>query len=421
MQAIALGFVLIILLGTFLLMLPAARKQDVNLSFLDALFTATSAVCITGLLTADAAEAFTAFGQVVLGVLIQIGGLGITTIGLGFISMAGKKIRMRDRVLLREALNYPSMMGLQGLIKWVLLTTFITEGIGAVLSFPVFLQDYPFWKAIGISVFHSVSAFNNAGFDILEKGQSLSAYADHPFFCLLTAVLAVAGGLGFFVIRELSRRIHPKKWSLHTKVVLLMTALLIIGGTLLLKLTDDISWMNAFFTSVATRTAGFSTYGVEYFSGAGLLVIAMLMFIGAAPGSTSGGIKITSFFILVRAVIAYPTGRSVTAFRRRIPTQTVHSALTLLVIAIGAIFAGTFILCLAEPEQPFLHLFFEVLSAYTTVGFSMGATPELGTIAKICLILTMYAGRLGSLTVISLFARKQAQLAELPEEQLPVG
>lgn len=421
MQAIALGFVLIILMGTVLLMLPASQKEGVSLPFHDALFTATSAVCITGLLTADLTETFTAFGQFVLGVLIQIGGLGITTIGLGFISMSGKRIRMRDRVLLREALNYPSMMGLQGLIKWVLLTTFVTEAAGAVLSFFVFVQDYPVWEALGISIFHSVSAFNNAGFDILEKGQSLSGYAENVPFCLLTAALAIAGGLGFFVIREMARGFLPRKWSIHTKVVLLMTVLLIAGGTLLLKLTDNISWNDAFFTSVATRTAGFSTYGIERFTGAGLLVIVMLMFIGAAPGSTSGGIKVTSFFILVRAVIAYPTGHSVTAFKRRISTQTVHSAFTILVIAIGVIFLSTFVMCLAEPEQPFLHLFFEALSAYTTVGFSMGVTPELGVIAKICLMLTMYAGRLGSLTIISIFARKQTQLADLPEGQLPVG
>ena len=421
MQAIALGFVLIILLGTVLLMLPAAQKPGIELSFWDALFTSTSAVCITGLLTVDSTETFTAFGQLVLGVLIQIGGLGITTIGLGFISMAGKKIRMRDRVLLREALNYPSMLGLQGLIQWVLLTTFVLEAVGAVLSFFVFVQDYPVWDAIGISVFHSVSSFNNAGFDILDKGQSLSAYADHIPLNLITAFLAIAGGLGFFVISEVLRSHHPRKWSLHTKVVLLMTAVLIAAGTILLKLSDDISWLTAFFTSVATRTAGFSTYSIDGFSSAGLLVIMLLMFIGAAPGSTSGGIKVTSFFTLIRAIIAYPSGRSVTAFKRRIPSQTVHSALTLFVIALGAIFGCTLVLCLLEPEQSALILLFEALSAYTTVGYSMGLTPELGTAAKICLIVTMYMGRLGSLTIISLFAKKRNQLAELPEGQLPVG
>lgn len=421
MQAIALGFVLIILLGTVLLMLPVAQKPGEALSFWDALFTSTSAVCITGLLTVDSTETFTAFGQLVLGVLIQIGGLGITTIGLGFISMAGKKIRMRDRVLLREALNYPSMLGLQGLIKWVLLTTFVLEAVGAVLSFFVFVQDYSVWEAVGISVFRSVSSFNNAGFDILEQGQSLSVYAEHVPLNLITAFLAVAGGLGFFVISEVLRNHRPRKWSLHTKVVLLMTAILIAAGTVLLKLSDDISWLTAFFTSVATRTAGFSTYSMDGFSHAGLLVIMLLMFIGAAPGSTSGGIKVTSFFTLIRAIISYPSGRSVTAFKRRIPSQTVHSALTLFVIALGAIFGCTLVLCLLEPEQSALTLLFEALSAYTTVGYSMGITPELGTAAKICLIVTMYMGRLGSLTIISLFAKKRNQLAELPEGQLPVG
>ncbi len=416
-----MGFVLMILLGTGLLMLPVSIRAEGSLDFLDALFAATSAVCITGLLTADAAATFTVFGQTVLCVLIQIGGLGITTIGLGFISMAGKKIRMRDRVLLREALNYPSMMGLQGLIPWVLMTTFVAEGVGAILTFCVLIGEYPFWEALRLSVFHAVSAFNNAGFDVFEGDSSLSAFAENVPFNLITAALAIIGGLGFFVIREVSRRQPVRKWSLHTKVVLLMTAILITAGTLLLKLTDDVSWLTAFFMSVSTRTAGFTTYDIGQVSSAGLLVIMVLMFIGAAPGSTSGGIKVTSFFTLIRAIIAYPSGRSVTAFKRRIPSETVHSALTLFVIALCGTLMMTLILCLLEPDLPFVSLLFEALSAYTTVGFSMGVTSELCDASRFCLILTMYAGRLGSLTIISLFSKKRKQWNELPDGHLPVG
>ena len=422
MQAIALGFALIILLGTVLLMLPVSQKPGMSLTFCDALFTSTSAVCVTGLLAVDSADTFTAFGQTILGILIQIGGLGITTIGLGFITMAGKKIRMRDRVLLREALNYPSMMGLQGLIQWVLRTTFLVEAIGALLSFFVFIQDYPFWHAVGISIFHSVASFNNAGFDILGGFQGLSGYIDNTPLNLITAGLIISGGLGFFVMSEMIHQHHIRKWSLHTKVVVLMTLLLITGGTILLKLTEnDISWLAAFFTSVSTRTAGFSTYNIGDFSNAGLLVMMLLMFIGSAPGSTGGGIKVTSFFTLIRAVIVYPSGRSVTAFKRRIPSQTVHSAFAIFVIALSVVFSCTLVLSLLEPELPFSSLLYEAFSAYATVGLSTGITPELGYAAKICLIITMYMGRLGSLTVVSLFVKKQNQMVELPEGQLPIG
>jgi trk system potassium uptake protein TrkH len=371
----------------------------------------------------DSADTFSTFGQCVLGLLIQIGGLGITTIGLGFISVAGKKIRMRDRILLREALNYPSMLGLQGLIRWVLVTTFSVEAIGALLSFFVFVQDHSFWQAVGISIFHSIAAFNNAGFDILGGGQGLSAYLDNVPLNLITAGLILMGGLGFFVLREMIHVHRIRRWSLHTKVVMLMTVVLTAGGTLLLKLTegDAISWLAAFFTSVSTRTAGFSTYAIGSFSHAGLLVMMLLMLIGAAPGSTGGGIKVTTFFTLVRAVMMYPSGRSVTAFKRRISSQAVHSAMTIFVIALSVVFGCTFLLCVAEPEIPFSSLLYESFSAYATVGLSTGITASFGAMAKLCLIVTMYMGRLGSLTIVSLFARKHKQLSELPEGNLPIG
>lgn len=422
MQAIALGFAVIILTGTFLLMLPISLKSGVTLKFYDALFTATSAVCVTGLLAVDTADTFTVFGQTVVGLLIQIGGLGITTIGLGFISMAGKKIRMRDRVLLREALNYPSMMGLQGLIKWVLLTTFGVEAAGALLSFLVFREDYPFWQAVGISIFHSVASFNNAGFDILGGFKGLSEYTDNAALNIITSILIILGGLGFFVISDVVKKRSIRKWSLHTKVVLLMTFILIAGGTLLLKNTEeDISWLGAFFTSVSTRTAGFSTYSIGGFSNGGLLVMMVLMFIGAAPGSTGGGIKVTSIFTLFRAVIAYPSGRSVTAFKRKLPSSTVRSAFTVVFIALSVVLINTLFLSILEPEIPLADLLYESFSAYATVGLSTGITPHLGVPAKICIIAVMYMGRLGSLTIVSLFTKKHNELTELPEGRLPIG
>lgn len=422
MQAIALGFALIISIGTVLLMLPISQKPGVDLPFHDALFTSTSAVCVTGLIIADTADTFSVFGQTVLGILIQIGGLGITTIGLGFITMAGRKIRMRDKVLLREALNYPSMMGLQGLIKWVLLTTFTVEAVGAFLSFFVFVQDHSFWHAVGISIFHSIASFNNAGFDILGAGKGLSDYAGNIPLNLITAALIIAGGLGFFVISEAFRKRKLRKWSLHTKTVLLMTVLLITLGTVLLKITEGgITWLEAFFTSVSTRTAGFSTYPIGAFSNAGLLVMMVLMLIGAAPGSTGGGIKVTTIFTIFRAVIAYPSGRSVTAFKRKIPSSTVHTAFTVFVIALTVVFTCTLMLSIFEPDIPISSLLYESFSAYATVGLSTGITSDLCLASKICIIVTMYMGRLGSLTIVSLFAKKHTELTELPEGQLPIG
>ncbi len=422
MQIIAIGFAVIIFIGTFILMLPVSLKPGITLKFYDALFTSTSAVCVTGLVVVDTADTFSVFGQTVICMLIQIGGLGITTIGLGFITMAGRKIRMRDRVLLREALNYPSMMGLQGLIKWVLLTTLGVEAMGALLSFFVFHEDYSFWHALGISIFHSVASFNNAGFDILGGFKGLSEYTDNVPLNIITSGLIILGGLGFFVISDVVKKRSIRKWSLHTKVVLLMTFTLIVGGTLLLKNTeDDISWLGAFFTSVSTRTAGFSTYGIGDFSNGGLLVMMVLMFIGAAPGSTGGGIKVTSIFTLFRALIAYPSGRSVTVFKRRIPSSTVRSAFTVFSIALSVVIVNTLLLSILEPEIPLDDLLYESFSAYATVGLSTGITSHLGVPAKFCIIAVMYMGRLGSLTIVSLFTKKHNELTELPEGQLPIG
>lgn len=286
----------------------------------------------------------------------------------------------------------------------------------------MFIQDYPFWHAVGISVFHSIASFNNAGFDILGGGKGLSEYINNVPLNLITAFLIIAGGLGFLVISEVIKKRNIRKWSLHTKTVMLMTVILTFGGMLLLKIAqNDISWMSAFFTSVSTRTAGFSTYSIGNFSDAGLLIMMFLMMIGAAPGSTGGGIKVTSIFTIFRAIIAYPSGRSVTAFKKRIPSSTVNSAFTIFVVALSVVFCCTFMLSIFEPDIPLSNLLYESFSAYATVGLSTGITAGLCLPSKICIIITMYMGRLGSLTIVGLFARKHTQLTELPEGQMPIG
>ncbi|MGN0630549.1 MAG: TrkH family potassium uptake protein, partial [Ruminococcus sp.] len=264
--------------------------------------------------------------------------------------------------------------------------------------------------------------FNNAGFDILGGGRGLSGYTDNIPLNLITALLIIAGGLGFFVISEVIKKRNIRKWSLHTKTVVLMYLILIFGGMFLLKITErNISWLGAFFTSVSTRTAGFSTYSIGDFSNAGLLVMMVLMLIGAAPGSTGGGIKVTTIFTLFRAIIAYPSGRSVTAFKRRISSSAVHTAFTVFVIALSVVFGCTLVLSILEPDMPLSALLYESFSAYATVGLSTGITSEFCIPAKVCLIATMYMGRLGSLTIVSLFARKHTEHTELPLGQLPIG
>lgn len=423
-QVIALGFASVICIGAILLMLPISQKSSESLlSPVDAFFTAVSAVCVTGLLAVDTADTFTVFGQTIIAILIQIGGLGITSIGVGLISFRNKKIRMKDQMLLREALNYSSMNGVLNLIRSVLITTFIFEFIGAILSFMVFSRDYPIPHAIGISIFHSIASFNNAGFDILGNMQSLTNYSDNIPLNIITSGLIIFGGLGFFVIQDILKKHSWKKFKVHTKIVICMTITLIIGGTILLKISEhnSITWLQAFFTSVSTRTAGFSTCNFSSFSNAGILIMTLCMFIGAAPGSTGGGIKVTTIFVLLRSILSYPTGSTPKAFHRRFSSGASQQAFVICTLGIGIVLISTFALSLAAPEYEFSQIIFESISAFATVGLSTGITPELNDAAKIILMITMYAGRLGALSIISLWAKKKIETILLPEEEIAIG
>ena len=291
-RIIVFGFAFVIFLGSILLMLPFSVKDGVDLEYIDSLYTSTSAVCVTGLIAVDAGDTFTPVGQFILGLLIQVGGLGVTAVGAGVILMLGRKMNLKGRNLIQEAMNLDSGKAVVGFIKDIFITTIIIELIGAILSFTVFVNDYPIHRAIGISIFHSVAAFNNSGFDILGNYQNLIPYQDNVMLNLVTCGLIFFGGIGFLVIREMwTKKLKWKRFSMHTKVVLSVSISLIIIGTILIKLTEDVSWLGAFFHSVSARTAGFSTYPLGKFSRAGLLVITVLMFIGASPGSTGGGIK----------------------------------------------------------------------------------------------------------------------------------
>ncbi|WP_122643065.1 TrkH family potassium uptake protein [Luxibacter massiliensis] len=420
-RLITLGFACVILLGTFLLLLPVSINPGVEVSFTDALFTSTSAVCVTGLIAIDTADHFTVFGRAVVALLIQIGGLGVTSVGVAFILATGKRVGMKGRLLVREALNVNTSKGMIRLVKSVLLMTLCFELGGAILSFIVFARDYPPPAALGISIFHSIAAFNNSGFDILGGMQNLIPYQNDVLLNLTTSVLIIFGGLGFLVILDILKNRSFKKLSLHSKVVITTSTALLIMGTLLLKATEDISWLGAFFQSVSARTAGFSTYPIGEFTNAGLFILVLLMFIGASPGSTGGGIKTSTFFALVQSVKSLMAKKHYSAFHRSIPAEGIAKAYHITLLSLLVVCAGTLGLCILEPQCTFIQILFEVTSAFGTVGLSTGITPELRDISKLALVLIMFIGRLGAFTLASMWVCRPAPNARYIEESITIG
>lgn len=421
-RIIALGFAFVILLGSVLLSLPCSIQDGVTVRYIDALYTSTSAVCVTGLIAVDAGDTFTPLGQFFLGSLIQIGGLGVTAVGVGVILAMGKKINLKGRNIIREAMNLDSGKGTVRFIKSVFLTTLAFELSGAVLSFLVFVQDYPPLRAVGISLFHSVAAFNNSGFDILGNFQNLIPYQDNVLLNLVTCGLIFFGGIGFLVIREIiSKRFRWKKFSMHTKVVLSVSAVLIVAGTILIKLTEHVTWLGAFFHSVSARTAGFSTYPLGTFSNAGLLVLTVLMFIGASPGSTGGGIKTSTFFVLLQGIKSAATNKSEKGFRYAVPSDAFRKAAVITLIALGVVVTGTYLMVAMEPEISLMDALFEVTSAFGTVGLSTGITTGLCDGSKLLSILIMYIGRLGPLTIASLWYFTKGDRTSYPEGNIAIG
>lgn len=418
---ITIGFALVILTGSLLLLLPFSIKNGAEVSFIDALFTSTSAVCVTGLISIDTADHFTAFGQTVVALLIQTGGLGVTSIGVGLILAAGKRVSIKSRMMVKEAFNIDNYQGIVRLVKSVLLLTLCFEGAGALLSFVVFIQDYPPLHALGISIFHSIAAFNNSGFDILGGLHNLIPYQDNILLNLTTSFLIIMGGLGFLVILDIIRHHSFRKLSLHSKVVLTTSSILLVAGTLLLKITEPISWLGAFFQSVSARTAGFSTYPIGTFTNAGLFTLCILMFIGASPGSTGGGIKTSTFFVLIQAARSTCTETTTTAFHRSISKQNISKASMITILSATVVCVATFLMCIIEPQLSFMQLFFEVVSAFGTVGLSTGITPSLSSAAKVVLICVMFTGRLGAFTLLSMWISHPKQRARYSEENISIG
>ena len=420
-RIVVLGFAFVILTGSLILWLPISANEGVDVSYIDALFTSTSAVCVTGLIAVDTADTFNVFGRTVVALLIQVGGLGVTCVGVGVILLAGKKIGIHGRVLIRDSMNLTTVKGVVRLVEAILFMTLLFEGAGALLSFLVFSKDYPPLDALGISVFHSVAAFNNSGFDILGGLKNLIPYQSNVLLNLTTCGLIIFGGLGFLVIREIWEKHSWRNFSLHTKVVIATTIALLAAGTVLLKMTEDITWLGALFQSTSARTAGFSTYPIGAFSNAGLFVLAVLMFLGASPGSTGGGIKTTTTFVLMKSMFSAATNRHCSAFKRRIPTEVVSQAFLIAILALAVVCVQTFLMCIAEPELDFMKLLFETVSAFGTVGLSTGITPDLNAGAKLILITTMFIGRLGPLTMATVWSFKPKAAAWYSEESITIG
>jgi len=431
---LAAGFAATILVGSLLLTLPVANREGVVTPYVTALFTATSAVCVTGLVVVDTKDYWSPLGQAIILLLIQVGGLGFMTSSTLLLLLTGRRFSLRERVWLREAHGVTSLGGVLRLTRRVLLVTAIIEGVSGVILFFRFAAEYRWDWALWMGVFHAVSAFNNAGFDIIGGFKSVTVYNKDPVVLLDIAFTIILGGISFTAIIDTVRTRSFRHLMLDTKMVLVTTAALLLVGTLGLLGIEyanpstlggmDLATklMNAYFSAVTPRTAGFNSIEVGKMTEAGLLLTIALMYIGAASGSTGGGIKVNTFAVLTAAVISSIRGRRVaTAFGRELPQDHVYRALTVALLALGLVFGVTLVLALVEPFGT-LRLLFEVTSAFGTVGLSTGITPDLSTAGKLLIVLTMYVGRVGPLTLaLALAQKEQPARHSFPEGRLKIG
>ena len=444
---LVLGYLVVILAGSLLLCLPISSAERVWTPFVDSLFTATSATCVTGHTMVDPYTYFTGFGQAVILLLIQIGGIGFMTVVYTILMLGGRKIGLKERTFMQEAVSAPTLSGMGKLTTTILIGTLAFEALGAFVLCFRFVPDYGWGEGIWISVFTSVSAFCNAGFDLMGdktgKYSSMTAYSGDPIVCLTIPLLIIVGGLGFFVWKDIKdNRFRFRKYELHTKLVLIMTAILVIVPTLVIMLAEnDLPWkervFSSFFTAVTPRTAGFNVLPL---SGAGsvksvtLLLTIILMFIGGSSGSTAGGVKTNTIAVLGLSVISLVRGkRSVECFGRRIDETNVKNAAQFLTIFLTLIVVGAVLLCLFEqgnslwPDDPEItgitvtESVFEVVSALATVGLTTGVTPQLTLGSQIVLCVLMFLGRAGCMTVMLSWKTPSAPAAELPMEKVRIG
>ncbi|KJR49271.1 Potassium uptake protein, integral membrane component, KtrB [Desulfosporosinus sp. I2] len=433
-RVLVFGFAGFILFGALLLTLPQATQDGLGLPFLNAAFTATSAVCVTGLVVVDTASTFTLFGQWVILFLIQVGGLGFMTFATLFAMLLGRKITLKERLLLQEALNQVSVEGIVRLTKSILKISFAIEAMGALILTLRWYSDFGWSKALYYGVFHSISAFNNAGFDLFGNFSSLTAFVGDPIVNITIMLLIICGGLGFIVLADL---LGPRKrFRLHTKIVLQVSVALILLGAvfiLIMEFTNPKTLaplpfgtkvLAAFFQSVSPRTAGFNTINLAGMRDTTLLSMIVLMFIGASPGGTGGGIKTTTFISIVLSVLStYRSDPHVVLEGRTLPKDVIQKAWAITTSAAILIFLILSILSYTE-NSDLLTVLFEVTSAFGTVGLSLGITPTLSSVGKMAIILTMFIGRVGPLTLAFVLSQKKAkQVAHVkyPDERILIG
>lgn len=436
-QIIILGFVLVILTGTVLLMLPISSGKGTFTPFIDALFTSTSAACVTGLVVHDTATYWSLFGQAVILLLIQIGGMGVVTVSVAVTRLSGKKIGLMQRSTMQEAISAHNVGGIVRMTNFIIKIVVLAELIGAALMAPVFCKEFGAAKGLWYALFHSVSAFCNAGFDLMGvKGEysSLTGYTGHPLINIAVMALIIFGGIGFLTWDDIKTNgIHFKRYRLQSKIILTVSGLLIILPAIyffFVEFSKD-EWsglsgaervLASLFQSVTTRTAGFNTVDLSKMTDSGQVIISLLMLIGGSPGSTAGGMKTTTVAVLfIAAFSVFRRFDDAQCFGRRISVEAVRHAVAILMMYITLFLGGGLIISLVEGLSVNICLF-ETASAIGTVGLSLGVTPGLGLLSRLILIMLMFLGRVGGLTVIfAAFSNKPTSFSKLPQEKITVG
>lgn len=431
-RIILLGFIIMIFVGASILSLPISSRSREFTPFIDTLFTATSASCVTGLIVYDTATHWSIFGKIIIIAMIQCGGLGVVTMITVFTQVTGKKIGLRDRATLQSALSAPQIGGIVRLTSFIFKATIIIEMIGAILMFPSFMKDFGVTKGIYYSIFHSISAFCNAGFDLMgdvSKFSSLTKYQSDIMINISIMLLILIGGLGFLIWKDiLNYKFDMKRYSTQTKIILVMSVVLVIFPSILFFFTEfsgqDIKTriLSSLFQAVTPRTAGFNTTDYTKFSDNGIAITIILMLIGGGSGSTAGGIKMSTIFILVATMCSVlKQDKEVAVFKKRIEPDIIKNAVAVFVMDVVLFVAGSMIISGIEGFS-LKETMFECASAVATVGLTMGITPNLGIISKLLLICMMYIGRVGGITLIfAAVTPKNNGNARYPKDQVAVG
>ena len=430
-QIIIIGFFCVIIFGTFLLMLPFSSRSGLATPFFEALFTSTSAVCVTGLIIHDTATYWSVFGQIVILLLIQIGGMGVITVAASFAMISGRKISLMQRSTMQEAISAPKVGGIVRLTGFIVRVTLVMELLCAAVMAPVFCRDFG-KKGLWMALFHSVSAFCNAGFDLLgvrTPFSSLTSYAANPVINFTIMFLIVVGGIGFLTWDDIrANRLHLRKYRMQSKVILCTTAVLLIVPAMYFyffefdDLTRKERLLSSLFQAVTPRTAGFNTVELTDLSEAGQFITIALMLIGGSPGSTAGGLKTTTIAVLFTTAISpFRRRENANIFGRRIDDDVVKNATTISLMYITLCCTGGLIISVSE-GLPMITCLFETASAVGTVGLSLGITPELNLLSRVVLILLMFFGRVGGLTLIfAALSGVQKKVSKLPKEKITVG